>query len=356
MKRKISLFLLVCSLLMLVGCSSNDTINATMENFETLTSIDDVTNEEKELEVHEHIFMYENTSSTKHNVICEDETCDYVAEEDCVFNEDYICEFCKNKCEHILSYSSKEDGTHETSCSICTYVEVIPCSLNENYICTDCEWVHEHDFVVFPDETATHIFTCTYSCCNYSMIEDCEYIDKVCTSCGGIYPWEKDISYFDDVEVYYAQKELKVYISPNTKSEVVKTLAVNDSVRCVGSIFYGSGANYEKYLVTEEGYCISTRFNVSTNRNDMRICKTSQVVVRTPSNNLVYNSYDEALENLCGCSWNNIKQTWTYNDYKSQGLSFMNTYNNSSLGITISTKDGVNPYSYNCNGVDYYFE
>ena len=364
MKRKISLFLLVCSLLMLVGCnanntseiSANETPNMKMENVEKVANVDDLAKEKTKEEVHKHIFVYENISSTKHNVVCEDKTCDYVSEEDCVFNEDYVCDFCKHKCEHTISYTSNEDGTHDIVCSICNYIECIPCSLNENYICDDCEWIHEHDFVVAPDEKGTHVFACTYSCCNYSSIEDCEYVDKICTSCGGIYPWEKDITYFDNVDVYYAQKELNVYISPNINSEVVKTLAINDSVRCIGSIFYGSGANYERYFVTEEGYCILNKFNVSTSRNDMRICKTSQVIVRTPNESLVYNSYDDALENLCGCSWSNIKQTWTYNDYKSQGLPFMNTYNNSSLGITISTKDGVNPYGYNCNGVDYYFE
>lgn len=172
------------------------------------------------------------------------------------------------------------------------------------------------------------------------------------------YLWKNDIKYFSATEntIYYAQKELNIYRHPNTSSEIIGTLSTDAEVKCIGSIFYGSGANYESYLVTESFGCIPTTFHQSTSRWDLRIARTYQVIARCGNNYTIYDNYDLALASICGSSWTTIKQTWTYNDYKSQGLPFMNSYSLFGANITVTTKDGNIPYNCIMNGVEYYFE
>lgn len=257
--------------------------------------------------------------------------------------------------EHNMVYTSKGECMHDETCELCGYTETVDCILNEEYICTVCGQIHEHDCMIEKNEDATHTYSCKYSACEYSYVEECVYLVYECT-CGNKYPWEKDIKYFDDSKkgTYYAQKVLNVYRYPNTSSEVIDTLGVDEEVNCVGSVFYGSGANYECYYITEGGGCIPVKFQQTSSRWDLRMAKTTQVIARCGSNYTVYDNFDIALQSVCGYSWSIIKQTWQYNDYKSQGLTFMNSY--SQNGITVATKDGVVPYNCNMNGVDYYFE
>jgi len=307
--------------------------------------------------VHEHRFVYTYEVDNIHNVTCADAECEYSESKTCSYDDAYVCEFCGNAHEHAIVYTSNEDGTHHEKCDVCGYGAVVDCVLSEDYICNVCGWSHEHDCVAASNEDSTHTYSCKYNICSYSYVEQCEYSDYECV-CGNVYPWEKDIAYFgaNEKNIYYAQKELNVYRYPDTGSEVIDTIGIDEEVKCVGSIFYGSGANYERYLVTESGGCIPTAFHQSTSRWDLRIAKTSQVVARCGSDYTIYDSYDAALQSICGYSWSNIKQTWTYNDYKSQGQPFMNTYTKPEAGITVATKDGALPYNCSMNGVEYYFE
>ncbi len=305
--------------------------------------------------VHEHSFVYTFDGEGGHKITCVDAECDYSEGEACSYDDGYVCEFCGNKHEHTVVYASNGDATHGETCEACGYTAVLDCALNEEYVCGVCGWTHEHDCIPVPNEDATHTFSCKYDVCTYSYAEECEYSGYECV-CGRVYPWEEDIRYFDESKkgTYYAQKELNVYRYPNADSEVMDTLSVDEGVNCVGSVFYGSGANYECYYITESGGCIPVKFHQSTSRWDLRIAKTSQVVARCGSNYTVYDSYDVALQSICGCSWSTVKQSWTYNDYKSQGLPFMNSY--SQNGITVATKDGSVPYNCSMNGAEYYFE
>lgn len=373
MKKRVNVLLLLGAMLamMFTGCGDgkeesgnggNKTDSSITEDAALVPSQSETLSEESletlpEETLHEHCFVYTHDSENIHNITCADAECGYSESETCSYDDAYVCELCRNIHEHAIMYTSNGDGTHNGTCGVCGYVAVVDCVLSEDYVCNVCGWSHEHDCVAAPNEDSTHTCSCKYNICSYSYIEQCEYSYYECV-CGNVYPWEKDIKYFDvnEKNVYYAQKELNVYRYPSADSEVIDMLGVDEEVKCVGSIFYGSGANYERYLVTESGGCIPTVFHQSTSRWDLRIAKTSQVVARCGSDYTIYDNYDVALQSVCGCSWSDIKQTWTYNDYKSQGLPFMNSYSKPGAGITVHTKDGSLPYSCSMNGVEYYFE
>ncbi len=105
----------------------------------------------------------------------------------------------------------------------------------------------------------------------------------------------------------------------------------------------------------------------STNHKDLRKAKTNQVIVTysvlngntySPTKmHGIYDSFDQALQEICGYSWTHIKANWQYNDYKSQGQPFMNTYAEGVTGKTVATRNLVDPYSYSFGeGITYYFE
>lgn len=217
-----------------------------------------------------------------------------------------------------------------------------------------------------PDES----YFCTV--CGEIQAHDCNYVHYECSICGGAYPWEEDIIYFDGKfgriqGVYYAQTELNIYKYPDTESEVVGTLGVNEGIYCVGSFYSEDSSDDTTFWITEDGRCIPIGAVVNSNRNNLRIAKTNQVVVTymTLSGNTysvsklhaVYDSYDAALLDLCGTSWSTIKANWTYNDYKSQGLPFMNSFSEGASGKTVSTRNKIDPDSYSKgDGTVYYFE
>lgn len=240
--------------------------------------------------------------------------------------------------EHSYVYTANADDTHDISCSdeTCSFADTEACTPDETFVCTECGWIQEHD---------------------------CVYEHYECQFCGSAYPWEQDIKYFDET-VYYAQKELNIYKYPDMESEVIGTLSVDEEVYCVGSITVGK----EFFWVSKDGGCIPNNYNFNANRWDLREVKTSQVIVTymTLSGDTwsalkpygVYDSYDAALLDLCGTSWSHIKANWTYNDYKSQGLPFMNSYAEGASGKTVTTRNQTDPYSYSVadGTIAYYFE
>ena len=359
MNKRVWMLMLIVGMIsaFLAGCGSdNKGEKEEMSSTET-TGLADVQTEAVEEIVHEHSLVYVFDTENSHNITCAAEDCVYSEKDICSYNDAYVCELCGNKHEHVITYASNADGTHNEACAACGYAEAVNCILGEDYICSVCGWTHEHECLAEANDDETHTYSCKYEACPYSYVENCEYSEYECL-CGNAYPWEKDIKYFgeNDKNIYYAQKELEIYRYPNTGSEVIGTLGVDEEVRCVGSIFYGSGANYEKYLITENGGCIPTKFHQDTTRWDLRIAKTNQVVARCGSNYTVYDSFDAALQSICGYSWSAVKQTFTYNDYKSQGQPFMNSYSMPGGNITIATKDGSLPYNCSVNGTEYYFE
>ena len=234
------------------------------------------------------------------------------------------------------------------------------------------EPVHEHTMVMISNGDGTHSPAC--SDCDYveSGTEPCTFEHYECIACDAILPWEQDIVYFDgkafwDKGVFYAQKELNIYRCPDEESEVVGTLTVNESVNCVGRIVLGKGKDLKQFWVTEDGRCIPNNRDNASNRYDLREGTTDQVVVKymTLSGDTwsplrmhkVYDSFDEALKDLCGTTWTQVKSNWTYNDYKSAGQVFMNSYSEGASGKTVSTNNLVDPYSYTYGGnISYYFE
>ena len=148
------------------------------------------------------------------------------------------------------------------------------------------------------------------------------------------------------------------------ESEVIGTLSVDGDVYCIGAI----SVDGQGFLITKDGGCVPNNYNFNSNRNDLREAKTSQVIVKymTLSGDTwsalkpygVYDSFDAALLDLCGSSWSHIKANWTYNDYKSQGLPFMNSYAEGASGKTVTTRNQADPYSYSVadGTTSYYFQ
>ena len=357
-KQFLVLALATAMITLVVGCGDDTVSNENTANtIHTPTTAVQESETPTEEAVHEHRLVYTFDAVNSHRITCADESCEYAESGTCVYDADYVCSLCGNKHEHEYSYVSNSDGTHAGTCGVCSYSESVECVLNEEYVCGVCGWMHEHDCVVSANEDDTHTYSCKYTCCTYSYSNDCEFTGYECV-CGNVYPWEQDIEYFDEKEkgVYYAQRELKIYRYPDTDSEVIGTLGVDEGINCVGSIFRGSGSKYENYYITEEGGCISIKFRQAKSRWDLSPAKTSQVIVIFNNNTHgTYNGYDEALQAVCESTWTQVKSSWQYNDYKSQGLSFMNSYSNQ--GVTVATKDGSVPY--NCsmgNDVIYYFQ
>ncbi len=274
-------------------------------------------------------------------------------------------------CEHIFTAKANDDGTHTLACNSCEYSEDASCTLNEEFVCTECAWTHEHQATYVANDDGTHTVNCGYECCSYSEQGTCEYVHYECTSCKDAYPWENDIQYFNgeyyEKGIYYAQKELNIYKYPDVESEVIGTLSVDEGVNCVGRVILGQGSKLQNFWITEDGGCVLNTFYKGENTYDMREGKTTQVVVKylTLTNNTysaetlvgVYDSYDAALQALCGSTWTDIKASWTYTDYKSQGLPNSNTYSDSVSGKTVSVLSNGEPVNYYIKGdnVYYYF-
>lgn len=343
-----------------VGCSDEKTQNGVEVGGEgTIVS----TVESTEPAPHEHSYVYTTNSDDTHGVGCSDETCDYAETEACAYDENYVCGKCGYTHEHEITITTNEDGTHLLNCLNCELAESTNCILDEAFACTECGWTHEHEGVYVANEDGTHAVNCKYECCSYSYQEKCAYEQYECQACGGAYPWEQDIKYFDET-LYYAQKELNIYKYPDVESEVIGTLSVDEEVYCVGTI----SVDKKIFRITKDGGCIPDNYNFNANRWDLREAKTSQVIVTymTLSGDTwsalktyaVYDSYDAALQDLCGSSWSHIKANWTYNDYKSQGLSFLNSYSEGASGKTVSTRNQSAPYNYSVAGgtISYYFE
>jgi len=332
--------------LILVGCGNKTTEDVSAG--ETATDEAGSTEETPvdEAPPHEHTYAYISNADATHSIVCSGTGCEYAEKEKCVLDENYQCVQCGYKHEHELMAATNNDGTHMNTCNSCEYEESVACTPDESYTCTDCGWIQEHD---------------------------CVYEHYECQICGSAYPWEQDIKYFDGTfgwsqGIYYAQKELNIYKHPDVESEVVGTLSVNEAISCVGRIIVKDGSDVSNFWITEDGRCILNEFHLSSNRRDLRVGKTNQVVVTysTLSGNTwssakfhaVYDSFDAALQDLCGNSWSSIRENWHYTDYQSQGQPFMNCYSEGASGKTVATRNLVDPYSYSVVGenIDYYFE
>lgn len=329
--------------LALTGCGEKTVANVDMEDTEQVNLADELIQEETL--PHEHTYEYVSNADGSHSILCSGKECDYSENESCTLDDKYECNECGYKHEHDFNFTANNDGTHMSICNECGYEEGAVCTPDETYVCTVCGWVQEHD---------------------------CVYEHYECGICGEAYPWEQEIDYFDGTfgwsqGIYYAQKELNIYKYPDAESEIIGTLNVDEGVNCVGRVIIKEGSDVSNYWITEDGGCILNGFSNKKNRRDLRVAKTHQVVVTystlsgdtwSPAKfHAIYDSYDAALLDLCGSSWSTVKASWQYNDYKSQGQPFMNSYSEGASGKTVSTQNLVDPYSYTAGGnIDYRFE
>ena len=250
------------------------------------------------------------------------------------------------------------DGKHVYTCRTCNYKENAGCTLNEDYVCTECTWTHEHEAVYVANENCSHQINCKYECCAYTNQEECQFSHYECTICGNGYPWEKDIEYFDgtnyyDKGIYYAQKELNIYKYPDTESEVLGILAVDEGINCIGRVIIKD----DNFWVTEDGKCILNTFHpINALSSDLREGKTTQLVVKshTSANNRysagvmhgVFDSYDEALQNLSGVTWTYIKENWTFVNNRELGSASLNYYFDESANRAVNVRDDGTIQSY----------
>ena len=346
--------------LLVAGCGGKQAEDGSMATEDSAVVS---TAESNETILHEHSYVYTTNADGTHSIGCSDGTCTYAGDEACVYDENYECGLCGYKHEHEISLTTNEDGTHASVCAKCDMAESVSCTLDEAYVCTECGWTHEHEGVYVANEDGTHAVNCKYECCSYSYQEECTYAHYECQVCGHATPWEQDIRYFDET-LYYAQKELNIYKYPDLESEVIGTISVDGDVYCVGAI----SVDGQGFFITKDGGCVPNNYNFNSNRNDLREAKTGQVIVKymTLSGDTwsalkpygVYDSFDAALLDLCGSSWSHIKANWTYNDYKSQGLPFMNSYAEGASGKTVTTRNQTDPYSYSVadGATSYYFQ
>lgn len=273
---------------------------------------------------HEHTYAYTMNGDGTHTITCSVEGCQYSAAENCTYSKDYICESCEFVHEHNLVVTSKTDGTHNKACAACGFSENVPCVLNEEFVCTECAWTHEHIWAYETVGDGTHNVTCTYECCPYTNNETCVDNDYRCDVCG--YEFPKWTVKERDARTYYARKKLNVYAEPTTGAEVVKTLAVDDAIVCVGVVKKYKDQDVLFYQ-TEEGYFVEQDFKPK-NQGVQNLCiaKSDQIYVfdtfyiydeprpdyDIPAFERVYNSIDEALIDLTGHDREWYKANWVY--------------------------------------------
>lgn len=275
---------------------------------------------------HEHSYIYVPNNDGTHRIVCEGERCEYSESGTCQYFSDYVCEICGHKHEHTYAYTMNGDDTHTITCSVegCQYSAAENCTYSKDYICESCEFVHEHNLVVTSRTDGTHNVTCTYECCPYTNNETCVDNDYRCDVCG--YEFPKWTVKERDARTYYARKKLNVYAEPTTDAEVVKTLAVDDAIVCVGVVKKYKDQDVLFYQ-TEEGYFVEQDFKPK-NQGVQNLCiaKSDQIYVfdtfyiydeprpdyDIPAFERVYNSIDEALIDLTGHDREWYKANWVY--------------------------------------------
>lgn len=265
---------------------------------------------------HEHSFSYVVNNDGTHVIECLDEKCEYSENEACQYSSDYVCEICGYKHEHTFTYTSKEDGTHNKVCAECGLDENVGCVLNEEYVCSECGWTHEHILTYEPAGEAIHNAVCSIECCHYVNTEVCVNDDYLCATCGYEFPkWTVETR---DARTYYARKELNVYKEPYKDSEVVKTLAVDDSIVCVGVVKqYKDEAVW--FYQTDEGFFVEQeRRPKCQGLKNLNPAKSNQVYIfddfydgydKVKSEG-VYNSVDEALIAISGHDRDWFRANW----------------------------------------------
>ena len=168
---------------------------------------------------------------------------------------------------------------------------------------------------------------------------------------------EQEIKYFDgtdyyDEGIFYAQKELNIYEYPDLESKVVATLAVDEGIYCIGRVVSEDGKNF---WVTEDKRYIPNTYYSENSRSDLREGKTTQVVVKVHdvvneqhsvgTLHGVFDSYDDALQSMCGYTWTYIKEKWMFVDLKSRNENAMNAYMDETTQAVFINDEGM-PCSY----------
>lgn len=331
---------------------------------------------------HEHKLSAESNGEGMHRLVCNKSYCDFECVEKCSYNDEYVCGLCEYRHEHVIETVSDLQGKHEFSCTVedCDFSQTEVCVLNEEYICEECGWQHEHvmEYAVSEDGKK-HSAKCSFAeCCSFYEESDCTIEHLKCSACGYEVDWKSkliksEFSGYWQEGTYYAQKKFPVYASPDKSGEVIKYLDVNDTFYLKWR--YNTGD--EEYYVSDEYECIAVSdvgFTYSTNRFDLRMGTTGQVVVtkQTLKGNTytsqgvykVFDSYDEAVKHFYGVSWSTVKSTWTY--IGNEGTPFMPYYSDNSktgqIGQVLRvpqvfTHNGSIPYSISPeDGVVYYFQ